>query len=133
MPDAELHAFYYGSNICHQTQIILISNAKIHLCLSGCTVRFIGKFVILTQVKFFATPSTSPSSSFSSVSTVTFTHPGSESGRSTPSLSTYSDGKSPSTAYVAAPRHFHVPGRSASVLVPHLFKAAFVLSDVQPN
>ncbi|XP_057215172.1 actin-binding LIM protein 2 isoform X9 [Triplophysa rosa] len=34
---------------------------------------------------------------------------GSESGRSTPSLSTYSDGKSPSTAYVAAPRHFHVP------------------------
>ncbi|XP_073723013.1 actin-binding LIM protein 2 isoform X8 [Misgurnus anguillicaudatus] len=34
---------------------------------------------------------------------------GSESGRSTPSLSTYSDGKSPSTAYVAAPRHFHIP------------------------
>nr|XP_033961480.1 actin-binding LIM protein 2 isoform X3 [Pseudochaenichthys georgianus] len=36
---------------------------------------------------------------------------GSESGRSTPSLSTYSDGKSPSSAstYVAAPRHFHVP------------------------
>lgn len=38
---------------------------------------------------------------------------GSESGRSTPSLSTYSDGKSPSSTstYVAAPRHFHVPGR----------------------
>ncbi|XP_067117329.1 LOW QUALITY PROTEIN: actin-binding LIM protein 2 [Osmerus mordax] len=35
---------------------------------------------------------------------------GSESGRSTPSLSTYSDGKSPcSASYVAAPRHFHVP------------------------
>ncbi|XP_076009045.1 actin-binding LIM protein 2 [Genypterus blacodes] len=36
---------------------------------------------------------------------------GSESGRSTPSLSTYSDGKSPSsaTSYVAAPRHFHIP------------------------
>ncbi|XP_041738289.1 actin-binding LIM protein 2 isoform X8 [Coregonus clupeaformis] len=34
---------------------------------------------------------------------------GSESGRSTPSLSTYSDCKSPSFTYVAAPRHFHVP------------------------
>ncbi|XP_070405683.1 actin-binding LIM protein 2 isoform X9 [Nothobranchius furzeri] len=36
---------------------------------------------------------------------------GSESGRSTPSLSTYSDGKSPSSSstYVAAPRHFHIP------------------------
>ncbi|XP_077356180.1 actin-binding LIM protein 2 isoform X4 [Festucalex cinctus] len=36
---------------------------------------------------------------------------GSESGRSTPSLSAYSDGKSPSSAstYVAAPRHFHIP------------------------
>uniref|UniRef100_A0AAZ3Q0J5 Actin-binding LIM protein 2 n=1 Tax=Oncorhynchus tshawytscha TaxID=74940 RepID=A0AAZ3Q0J5_ONCTS len=33
----------------------------------------------------------------------------SESGRSTPSLSTYSDGKSPSFTYVATPRHFHVP------------------------
>ncbi|CAI5689334.1 unnamed protein product [Oreochromis niloticus] len=34
-----------------------------------------------------------------------------ESGRSTPSLSTYSDGKSPSSTstYVAAPRHFHIP------------------------
>ncbi|XP_037530704.1 actin-binding LIM protein 2 [Nematolebias whitei] len=36
---------------------------------------------------------------------------GSESGRSTPSLSTFSDGKSPSSAstYMAAPRHFHIP------------------------
>ncbi|XP_054912616.1 actin-binding LIM protein 2 isoform X8 [Poeciliopsis prolifica] len=36
---------------------------------------------------------------------------GSESGRSTPSLSTFSDGKSPSSTstYVAAPRHFHIP------------------------
>uniref|UniRef100_A0A3Q3VR23 Uncharacterized protein n=1 Tax=Mola mola TaxID=94237 RepID=A0A3Q3VR23_MOLML len=35
----------------------------------------------------------------------------SESGRSTPSLSTYSDGKSPSSTstYMAAPRHFHIP------------------------
>ncbi|KAM8900518.1 actin-binding LIM protein 2 isoform 7-T7 [Spinachia spinachia] len=38
-----------------------------------------------------------------------YSQPGSESGRSTPSLSTYSDGKSPSSTYVAAPRHFHVP------------------------
>ncbi|XP_061619736.1 actin-binding LIM protein 2 [Phyllopteryx taeniolatus] len=36
---------------------------------------------------------------------------GSESGRSTPSLSAFSDGKSPSSTstYVAAPRHFHIP------------------------
>ncbi|XP_013872932.1 actin-binding LIM protein 2 [Austrofundulus limnaeus] len=36
---------------------------------------------------------------------------GSESGRSTPSLSTFSDGKSPSSTstYMAAPRHFHIP------------------------
>ncbi|XP_016312417.1 actin-binding LIM protein 2 isoform X4 [Sinocyclocheilus anshuiensis] len=34
---------------------------------------------------------------------------GSESGRSTPSLSTYSHSKSPSSTYVAAPRHFHIP------------------------
>ncbi|XP_042256463.1 actin-binding LIM protein 2 isoform X11 [Thunnus albacares] len=41
---------------------------------------------------------------------------GSESGRSTPSLSTYSDGKSPSSAstYVAAPRHFHIPASRTS-------------------
>ncbi|XP_047427204.1 actin-binding LIM protein 2 isoform X9 [Mugil cephalus] len=41
---------------------------------------------------------------------------GSESGRSTPSLSTYSDGKSPSSTstYVAAPRHFHVPASRTS-------------------
>ncbi|KAI2658473.1 Actin-binding LIM protein 2 [Labeo rohita] len=43
------------------------------------------------------------------VSAMTFTPQGSESGRSTPSLSTYSDGKSPSSTYVAAPRHFHIP------------------------
>ncbi|XP_048826049.1 actin-binding LIM protein 2 isoform X2 [Brienomyrus brachyistius] len=34
---------------------------------------------------------------------------GSESGRSTPSLSAYSDSKSPSSTYVQAPRHFHIP------------------------
>ncbi|XP_036407296.1 actin-binding LIM protein 2 isoform X1 [Megalops cyprinoides] len=34
---------------------------------------------------------------------------GSESGRSTPSLSAYSDSKSPSSTYVQAPRHFHLP------------------------
>ncbi|XP_010886336.2 actin-binding LIM protein 2 isoform X10 [Esox lucius] len=46
------------------------------------------------------TPSRSPQN---------YSRPGSESGRSTPSLSTYSDGKSPSSTYVAAPKHFHVP------------------------
>nr|XP_046185487.1 actin-binding LIM protein 2-like isoform X12 [Oncorhynchus gorbuscha] len=46
------------------------------------------------------TPSRSPQN---------YSRPGSESGRSTPSLSTYSDGKSPSFTYVATPRHFHVP------------------------
>lgn len=51
------------------------------------------------------TPSRSPQ---------TYSRPGSESGRSTPSLSTYSDGKSPSTAYVAAPRHFHIPASRTS-------------------
>ncbi|XP_028330935.1 actin-binding LIM protein 2 isoform X10 [Gouania willdenowi] len=42
--------------------------------------------------------------------------PGSESGRSTPSLSTYSDGKSPSSTstYQAAPRHFHIPASRTS-------------------
>ncbi|KAJ3585216.1 hypothetical protein NHX12_013937, partial [Muraenolepis orangiensis] len=41
---------------------------------------------------------------------------GSESGRSTPSLSAYSDGKSPSSAttYMAAPRHFHIPASRTS-------------------
>ncbi|XP_041132691.1 actin-binding LIM protein 2-like isoform X3 [Polyodon spathula] len=34
---------------------------------------------------------------------------GSESGWSTPSLFAYSDSKSPSSTYVQAPRHFHVP------------------------
>ncbi|KAG7495997.1 actin-binding LIM protein 2 isoform X10 [Solea senegalensis] len=40
--------------------------------------------------------------------------PGSESGRSTPSLSTYSDGKSPSSTYVPVPRHFHIPASRTS-------------------
>ncbi|XP_017339054.1 actin-binding LIM protein 2 isoform X2 [Ictalurus punctatus] len=39
---------------------------------------------------------------------------GSESGRSTPSISTYSDGKSPSSTYVAAPKHFHIPASRTS-------------------
>ncbi|XP_036428228.1 actin-binding LIM protein 2 isoform X8 [Colossoma macropomum] len=51
------------------------------------------------------TPSRSPQ---------TYSRPGSESGRSTPSLSTYSDGKSPSSTYVAAPKHFHIPASRAS-------------------
>ncbi|CAK6965258.1 actin-binding LIM protein 2 isoform X15 [Scomber scombrus] len=53
------------------------------------------------------TPSRSPQN---------YSRAGSESGRSTPSLSTYSDGKSPSSAstYVAAPRHFHVPASRTS-------------------
>ncbi|XP_076856050.1 actin-binding LIM protein 2 isoform X4 [Brachyhypopomus gauderio] len=38
---------------------------------------------------------------------------GSESGRSTPSLSAYSDGKSPSSTYVSAPKHFHIPDTKA--------------------
>lgn len=36
---------------------------------------------------------------------------GSESGRSTPSLSVLSDSKPPPCTYQQAPRHFHVPGR----------------------
>nr|XP_014431585.1 actin-binding LIM protein 2 isoform X1 [Pelodiscus sinensis] len=36
---------------------------------------------------------------------------GSESGRSTPSLSMYSDSKSSPSAYQQAPRHFHIPVR----------------------
>lgn len=36
---------------------------------------------------------------------------GSESGRSTPSLSVHSDSRPPSSTYQQAPRHFHVPGR----------------------
>ncbi|MEQ2238402.1 Actin-binding LIM protein 2, partial [Ilyodon furcidens] len=46
-----------------------------------------------------------------SLSPCPFSIGGSESGRSTPNLSTYSDGKSPSSTstYVAAPRHFHIP------------------------
>uniref|UniRef100_H3CE31 Actin binding LIM protein family member 2 n=1 Tax=Tetraodon nigroviridis TaxID=99883 RepID=H3CE31_TETNG len=46
------------------------------------------------------TPSRSPQN---------YSRPGSESGRSSPSLSTFSDGKSPSSTYVPAPRHFHIP------------------------
>uniref|UniRef100_A0A3P8V2C0 Actin-binding LIM protein 2 n=1 Tax=Cynoglossus semilaevis TaxID=244447 RepID=A0A3P8V2C0_CYNSE len=44
-------------------------------------------------------------------SPVNYSRPGSESGRSTPSLSTYSDGKSPSSSstYMPVPRHFHIP------------------------
>ncbi|XP_034628731.1 actin-binding LIM protein 2 isoform X16 [Trachemys scripta elegans] len=38
-----------------------------------------------------------------------YSRPGSESGRSTPSLSMYSDSKSSPSAYQQAPRHFHVP------------------------
>uniref|UniRef100_A0A8C6M7N0 Actin-binding LIM protein 2 n=1 Tax=Nothobranchius furzeri TaxID=105023 RepID=A0A8C6M7N0_NOTFU len=53
------------------------------------------------------TPSRSPQN---------YSRAGSESGRSTPSLSTYSDGKSPSSSstYVAAPRHFHIPASRTS-------------------
>uniref|UniRef100_A0A672HEN8 Actin-binding LIM protein 2 n=1 Tax=Salarias fasciatus TaxID=181472 RepID=A0A672HEN8_SALFA len=63
------------------------------------------------------TPSRSPqnySRAGTDTHTHTHTHTRSESGRSTPSLSTYSDGKSPSSAstYVAAPRHFHIPGKT---------------------
>ncbi|XP_076856057.1 actin-binding LIM protein 2 isoform X10 [Brachyhypopomus gauderio] len=50
------------------------------------------------------TPSRSPQ---------TYSRPGSESGRSTPSLSAYSDGKSPSSTYVSAPKHFHIPDTKA--------------------
>ncbi|XP_024143389.1 actin-binding LIM protein 2 isoform X13 [Oryzias melastigma] len=54
-----------------------------------------------------STPSRSPQN---------YSRAGSESGRSTPSLSTYSDGKSPSSTstYVAAPRHFHIPASRTS-------------------
>ncbi|XP_029615693.1 actin-binding LIM protein 2 isoform X9 [Salmo trutta] len=52
------------------------------------------------------TPSRSPQN---------YSRPGSESGRSTPSLSTYSDGKSPSFTYVATPRHFHVPETTVKI------------------
>nr|XP_038033835.1 actin-binding LIM protein 2 isoform X7 [Anas platyrhynchos] len=38
-----------------------------------------------------------------------YSRPGSESGRSTPSLSMYSDSKSSSSVYQQAPRHFHIP------------------------
>ncbi|XP_037832525.1 actin-binding LIM protein 2 isoform X10 [Kryptolebias marmoratus] len=53
------------------------------------------------------TPSRSPQN---------YSRAGSESGRSTPSLSTFSDGKSPSSTstYVTAPRHFHIPASRTS-------------------
>ncbi|XP_034021236.1 actin-binding LIM protein 2 isoform X6 [Thalassophryne amazonica] len=53
------------------------------------------------------TPSRSPQN---------YSRAGSESGHSTPSLSTFSDGKSPCSAstYVAAPRHFHIPASRTS-------------------
>nr|XP_021510579.1 actin-binding LIM protein 2 isoform X10 [Meriones unguiculatus] len=38
-----------------------------------------------------------------------YSRPGSESGRSTPSLSVHSDSRPPSSTYQQAPRHFHVP------------------------
>ncbi|XP_038600768.1 actin-binding LIM protein 2 isoform X13 [Tachyglossus aculeatus] len=38
-----------------------------------------------------------------------YSRPGSESGRSTPSLSMYSESKSSPSSYQQAPRHFHVP------------------------
>ncbi|XP_022603500.1 actin-binding LIM protein 2 isoform X11 [Seriola dumerili] len=61
------------------------------------------------------TPSRSPQN---------YSRAGSESGRSTPSLSTYSDGKSPSSTstYVAAPRHFHIPVNWNSVLPETMVK-----------
>ncbi|XP_028284550.1 actin-binding LIM protein 2 isoform X15 [Parambassis ranga] len=51
------------------------------------------------------TPSRSPQN---------YSRAGSESGRSTPSLSTHSDGKSPSSTYMPAPRHFHIPASRTS-------------------
>lgn len=53
---------------------------------------------------------------------------GSESGRSTPSLSTFSDGKSPSSTYVPVPRHFHIPGRPARLRpLDHICLNVFIL------
>uniref|UniRef100_U3IXH8 Actin-binding LIM protein 2 n=1 Tax=Anas platyrhynchos platyrhynchos TaxID=8840 RepID=U3IXH8_ANAPP len=43
-----------------------------------------------------------------------YSRPGSESGRSTPSLSMYSDSKSSSSVYQQAPRHFHIPASRRS-------------------
>lgn len=102
-------------NRCYQYKhTFTISNAKtIFFCLfwAGCIVRLIEtlktQFSIILETRqlffsflFFFSCLPWPS-----------TPRGSESGRSTPSLSTYSDGKSPSSTYVAAPRHFHIPGR----------------------
>ncbi|XP_063086317.1 actin-binding LIM protein 2 isoform X17 [Cavia porcellus] len=43
-----------------------------------------------------------------------YSRPGSESGRSTPSLSVLSDSRPPSATYQQAPRHFHVPAARRS-------------------
>nr|XP_028704145.1 actin-binding LIM protein 2 isoform X21 [Macaca mulatta] len=43
-----------------------------------------------------------------------YSRPGSESGRSTPSLSVLSDSKPPPSTYQQAPRHFHVPAARRS-------------------
>ncbi|KYO45706.1 actin-binding LIM protein 2 isoform C [Alligator mississippiensis] len=43
-----------------------------------------------------------------------YSRPGSESGRSTPSLSMYSDSKSSPSVYQQAPRHFHIPAARRS-------------------
>ncbi|KAI4900292.1 hypothetical protein NFI96_010563 [Prochilodus magdalenae] len=62
----------------------------------------------------FALSSSLPSTLFPApLSALAYAPGGSESGRSTPSLSTYSDGKSPSSTYVAAPKHFHIPDTKA--------------------
>ncbi|TNM93394.1 hypothetical protein fugu_001570 [Takifugu bimaculatus] len=65
------------------------------------------------------TPSRSPQN---------YSQQGSESGRSTPSLSTFSDGKSPSSTYVPVPRHFHIPGRPARLQpLDHICLNVFIL------
>uniref|UniRef100_A0A8D0G8H3 Actin-binding LIM protein 2 n=1 Tax=Sphenodon punctatus TaxID=8508 RepID=A0A8D0G8H3_SPHPU len=59
---------------------------------------------------------------------------GSESGRSTPSLSMYSDSKSSSSAYQQAPRHFHVPDTGVKDNIyrkPPIYKQHAGFSSVQ--
>ncbi|XP_049638523.1 actin-binding LIM protein 2 isoform X2 [Suncus etruscus] len=53
-----------------------------------------------------------------------YSRPGSESGRSTPSLSVASDGKAPQLSYQPAPRHFHVPetGKENIYRKPPIYK-----------
>uniref|UniRef100_A0A7N8YIB3 Actin-binding LIM protein 2 n=1 Tax=Mastacembelus armatus TaxID=205130 RepID=A0A7N8YIB3_9TELE len=72
------------------------------------------------------TPSRSPQN---------YSRPGSESGRSTPSLSTYSDGKSPSSTstYVAAPRHFHIPGRTSWMILKSEIDGQMGPEDLDPR